>query len=238
GAGFGGVEVGFRRRGGGGPGGAREALECRDALQHRTRHPAYGADEATASGWVDAELGCDGDVRVAGEEIADAGLGLTVAVKRRDVEVADAGVVGGVEETRALATGDAGHEHGATEAEAACLAAAGCEPDVLHLFPFHSAEVFSSGFVEDTAQPGDDFGDLRVIVVAAALGARTAGGGDPRSRGFVGKIVADLLHAFFNAFEEDCLLVFDETREVAGRALDQQEAFAGGDLEGLVGELV
>ncbi len=88
------------------------------------------------------------------------------------------------------------------------------------------------------AQTRDDRGHLCIVVIAAGLGATAARGGDARACGFVGKVTADLGDALVDAFEEDGLFVFDEAREVAGRALGEEEAFAGGDLEALVHELV
>src|ERR1700761_6050724 len=91
---------------------------------------------------------------------------------------------------------------------------------------------------EDAAQTGDDRGDLRVVVIAAGLGAAAAGRGNARACGFVGQIAADFGDALVYAFEEDCLFVFNKTREVPGRALGEEEAFAGSDFKALVHELV
>src|SRR5580698_2217015 len=91
---------------------------------------------------------------------------------------------------------------------------------------------------EDCSEASYDGGDLCVVVIAARLGAAAAGGGDVGSRGFVWKVAADFCDALVDAFKENGLLVFDEAREVAGRALSEKKAFTGGDLEALVHKLV
>ncbi len=132
GAGLVGSELGLGGRCDGGAGGTYETLECGEALQERADGTTSSADKSGASGRLNAELSSDGDVTMVRKEFADARFSFAVAVKRRDVEVADACVVRGVQQAEALAAGDAGHQDGTAESEPGCLAPAGCEPDLLH----------------------------------------------------------------------------------------------------------
>ncbi len=84
----------------------------------------------------------------------------------------------------------------------------------------------------------EDEADLMVVVVAVAMGAGLAGGGDTGSGGLVVEVAADFLQALVEGGEEDGFFVFAEALEVAVGALGEEETTAGGDLEALVDELV
>ncbi len=99
----------------------------------RADDAASGFDEIGVAGWGDAEFCGDGELAgMALKEFAEAGFGVAVAVHGGDVEVADAGVVGGLEEGEGFAEIGGSHEAGAAVAEASGLAARVGEWEGLH----------------------------------------------------------------------------------------------------------
>ena len=90
---------------GGGAGYAGETLlEAGEAFDEGANEGACGPDEAGVFCRGDAVLGGDGDVgAVALEEFAEAAFGFAIAVHGSDVEVPDAGVVGGFEDGEGVA---------------------------------------------------------------------------------------------------------------------------------------
>ena len=101
----------------GGSGGGEALLEAGELFDDRSQGGAGDAGEGTAGVRGDAELGGDGELAgVAGEELAEAGFGLAVAIHGGDVVVADAGVVSGFEHGEGVAAAECSHDAGAAEA--------------------------------------------------------------------------------------------------------------------------
>ncbi len=104
-SGFGGSECGAGVVSGGGVGGSGDTFfEAGDFFQDGAGELAADGDQGSFFCGEHAVLGGDGDLaRMALEEFAEAALGFAVAVHGSDVEVADAGVVGGLEEFERVA---------------------------------------------------------------------------------------------------------------------------------------
>src|SRR5580692_3905525 len=117
------------------------ALERRNTLEHGADDAACGTQHATAFWRSDAIFRCDGDVVVTGAELAEAALGFAIAVHGRNVEVADARVIGGFEQAKALTVTERADDGRTAVAEPSCLAAAGCEPGF-----FHDASAYGLGY--------------------------------------------------------------------------------------------
>jgi hypothetical protein len=77
-----------------------------------------------------------------------------------------------------------------------------------------------------------------VVVIAGSPGAALSCRGDGGACRFVVQVVINLGAAFVQIREEDGFLVLAEAGLVFGRTLGQEEASAGGDLEGLLRHLV